>query len=145
MHTAEPVPPIDLSIETSADADTVWRHLTDPDWVVLWFTEASPVGAVGSPYRLDFGDGSVVTGTILTIEPPRRLAYSWTWDSSDATEVTEVTAVTWMIEPLDSQRTTVRIVHDGWAEAGMDASARDDHATYWAGYLDDLRDVLAEA
>ena len=36
--------------------------LTEPEGVALWFTDASPLGPVGSTYRLDFGDGSLVTG-----------------------------------------------------------------------------------
>ena len=56
----------------------------------------------------------------------------------------EVTLVSWTIEPRDGgSRITLR--HDGWDEAGLDVTARDDHAAYWAGYLQDLRDVLEEA
>ena len=34
--------------------------------------------------------------------------------------------------------------HDGWDEAGLDASARDDHAGVLGGLPRDLRDVLEE-
>ena len=37
------------------------------------------------------------------------------------------------------------LVHDGWADAGLDESARDDHEGYWIGYLEDLAAVLEEA
>jgi len=33
---------------------------------------------------------------------------------------------------------------DRIAEAGADEALRDDHEAYWSGYLDDLRDLLAE-
>jgi uncharacterized protein YndB with AHSA1/START domain len=135
------VPPIELVVDTGADPETAWRTLTDPEMVVLWFTDASRLGPVGTRYRLDFGDGSVVTGEIVALDPGRSFAYRWAWDGA---EPREVTLVSWAVEPhLGGSR--VRLVHDGWDEAGLDASARDDHERYWSGYLDDLRDVLSEA
>lgn len=134
------VPPIDLAVETSADPETAWRTLTVPDRVALWFTEASPVGSVGASYRLDFGDGTVVTGEVLAIEPGRRFAHTWTWEGA---ETGEVTSVEWTVEPLPGGGSRVRLVHAGWSEEG-DGSARDDHEGYWSGYLDDLRDILEE-
>jgi uncharacterized protein YndB with AHSA1/START domain len=135
------VAPIDLVLVTGADPDLVWRTLTEPARVATWFTESSRVGPVGSRYRLDFGEGSAIDGEILALEPGRELAYSWAWTGSEAGEVTRVS---WTIEP-HLGGTRVRLVHDGWAEAGLDVSARDDHQRYWSGYLDDLRDVLEEA
>jgi uncharacterized protein YndB with AHSA1/START domain len=54
-----PLEPIRLSIETPADPETAWQAISDPDRVAEWFTDASPVGGVGDPYRLDFGDSAV--------------------------------------------------------------------------------------
>jgi uncharacterized protein YndB with AHSA1/START domain len=135
------VAPIELVVESGADAATAWRTLTDPELVTLWFTDASRLGAVGSRYRLDFGDGTVAGGEVLVLEPGRSFAYAWAWEGA---EPGEVTRVTWTVEPhLGGSR--VRLRHEGWEEAGLDAGARDDHEGYWTGYLDDLRDVLSEA
>ena len=111
----------------------------EPTLVVEWFTEASAVGPVGAPYRLDFGDGSVISGRIRALEPGRRLAYSWMWAD---TEPAEETLVTWTIEPLPGGGTRVTLEHAGWDEAGADVTSRDDHAGYWEGYLEDLVAVL---
>jgi uncharacterized protein YndB with AHSA1/START domain len=135
------VPPIELVMETGADPDTAWRTLTEPARVVLWLTNASSPRRVGDTYRLDFGEGSVVRGEITALEPGHRFAHRWAWDGGEAAEVT---LVTWVVEPkLGGSRITLR--HDGWDAAGLDAGVRDDHAAYWAGYLEDLRDVLEEA
>jgi uncharacterized protein YndB with AHSA1/START domain len=135
------IAPIDLVLVTGAEPELVWRTLTEPERVVLWFTDASRLGGVGDPYRLDFGDGTVVAGEILALEPEHALSYSWAWDGA---EPGEVTRVTWTIEPhLGGSR--VRLVHAGWDDAGLDGAARDDHERYWSGYLDDLRDVLEES
>ena len=141
MTEGVPIAPIDLVLVTGAEPELVWRTLTEPARVTLWFTEASRLGRVGDPYRLDFGDGSVVSGEVLAVDPGRAFSYSWAWEDAGPNEVTRVA---WTIEPhLGGSR--VRLLHDGWAEAGLDAVTRDDHQRYWSDYLDDLRDVLEEA
>jgi len=135
------IPPIALEVELPVEPSTAWRAITDPDRVIEWFTSASPVGPVGSVYRIDFGDGSVVAGQVTELVPDRRFAHRWHWDGADDAETT---LVTWTISQSPGG-STIRLVHDGWAEAGLDESARDDHEGYWAGYLEDLRDLLSGA
>jgi uncharacterized protein YndB with AHSA1/START domain len=135
------VEPIDLIVVTGADPELVWRTLTEPARVALWLTDASRLGPAGSRYRLDFGEGSVVEGEVLGVEAGRSFAYSWSWSGA---EPGETTRVTWTLEPRLGG-TRLRLVHDGWDEAGIDATVRDDHLRYWSGYLDDLHDVLEEA
>ena len=137
----EPPSPIDLMVETDVAPDRVWAALTEPRLVAEWLTDASPVGRIGDPYRLDFGDGSVVEGVVTDLEPGRRFAYTWHWAGA---EIHEETLVDWSVERRDDGGTSVRLVHDGWGEAGLDESVRDDHEGYWAGYLEDLAAVLAE-
>jgi uncharacterized protein YndB with AHSA1/START domain len=138
----EPVAPIRLTIRTPAPRETAWQFLTDPERVVDWFTTASPVGGVGSEYRLDFGEGSVVEGTIVELEPGRRFAHRWTWQDDDPPLET---LVTWEVRSVEGGGSEIVLVHDGWEEAGADEAIRDDHEAYWSGYLDDLRDLLEEA
>jgi uncharacterized protein YndB with AHSA1/START domain len=136
------IPPIRLSIDVKADPATVWTYLTDPERVAEWFTDATPLGAVGDRYQLDFGEGSVVEGIVLGHDPGRRFAHSWAW--ADA-EPRQETAVEWTIEALPDGGTRITLEHGGWLEAGSDDAARDDHEAYWSGYLDDLAALLSEA
>ena len=135
------VPPIELVVDTGADPDTAWRTLTEPARVALWLTDASAPRRAGDTYRLDFGEGSIVRGEIVALEPARTFAHRWAWDGA---EPREVTLVTWAVEPR-AGGSQISLRHDGWDEAGLDTGVRDDHAAYWAGYLEDLRDVLEEA
>ena len=135
------VPPIELVVDTGADPDTAWRTLTEPARVALWLTEASAPRRVGDSYRLDFGEGSIVRGEIMVLEPGHAFAHRWAWDGG---ETGEVTLVSWAVSPR-AGGSRILLRHDGWDEAGMDATARDVHAAYWAGYIEDLRDVLEEA
>lgn len=135
----EPLPPIVLEIRTTASPAQTWATLTDPRRIAEWFTEASSLGSVGMPYRLDFGDGSVVEGVVTALEPGRCFAHTWAW--ADA-EPRQETTVAWTVEPLPDGGARVTLVHDGWAEAGVDGASRDDHEGYWKGYLDDLAAIL---
>lgn len=138
----ESIPAIERTLVVPVTPAAAWAALTDPERVAAWFTDASPVGAVGDEYRLDFGDGSVVEGAIVAIEPGRSFAYSWRWAGAP---LTETTTVAWSVAGTpDGAGSSVRLVHDGWAEAGLDRSVRDDHDGYWAGYLEDLAAVLTD-
>lgn len=135
------IAPIQLTLQTTADVARAWEYLVDPARVAEWFTDASPLGTVGELYRLDFGEGSLVEGSIVAHDPGRQFAYRWAWIDA---EPLQETLVTWSVRPSDSGGAEIELVHDGWDEAGADSAQRDDHEAYWSGYLDDLRDLLEE-
>ncbi|MEI7742618.1 MAG: SRPBCC domain-containing protein [Chloroflexota bacterium] len=139
MSGHAPVDAIQLAIDVPVDAPAAWAAITDPARIIEWFTDASALGPAGSPYRLDFGDGSVVEGTVLTVEPGYRFSHTWSWAGADPDETT---TVTWSVEPLGDGRSRILLVHGDWDEARLDAAARDEHESYWTGYLEDLVAVL---
>lgn len=138
------IEPIALGIETGAPPSRAWAFITDPELVARWFAETSPVGAVGDTYRIDFGDGSIVEGRIVAVEPGRAFAHEWAWNDADPGPLAP-TLVRWAVADLPGGGSRIDLVHEGWTEAGADEAIRDDHEAYWSGYLDDLRDVLDEA
>jgi uncharacterized protein YndB with AHSA1/START domain len=137
---AESLPPITLSIETTATPLDAWAALTEPDRVAEWFTDASALGGVGEAYRLDFGDGSLVEGVVTSLEPGKWFSHTWVWAD---VEPRQETLVTWLVEPTGDDRCRITLTHDGWEDAGLDETARNDHEGYWIGYLDDLASVLS--
>jgi uncharacterized protein YndB with AHSA1/START domain len=139
---SDTLPPIVLEIVVTVPCSDAWTALTDPDRIAEWLTDATPLGAVGDPYRLDFGDGSVVEGIVQVVEPGRQFAHTWAWvDAAPRQE----TVVTWTVESLDAGGTRITLIHDGWSDAGADEAIRDDHEGYWSGYLDDLAAILEES
>ena len=135
------VEPIEMTLDTGASPEVAWAMLTEPRRIAEWFTEATPLGPVGSRYRLDFGDGSVVVGRVTERIPGVRFGHTWSWEELDQA----ATEVTWTLEPLDDGGSRITLRHAGWEEAGADQATRDDHAGYWEGYLADLADVLGQA
>lgn len=135
------IEPIILGFETRATPSRAWAFITDPDLVARWFAETSPVGEPGTPYRIDFGDGSIVEGRIVELEPGRAFGHEWAWlDDKES----RPTVVRWQVEPTDGGGSRIDLVHQGWTEAAADDAIRDNHEAYWSGYLDDLRDLLDE-
>ena len=134
------IAPIVLRMPTAADPVTLWAALTVPERVAAWFTIASPLGAVGAPYTLDFGDGSIVDGELREIVAGHRFAHSWHWQGAPASETTQVT---WAVEPTPDGRSAVVLRHAGWTEAGLAETDRDDHRASWQEYLDALRQLLS--
>ncbi len=134
-----PIAPIELTAYTRAGPASAWAALTDPAVVAEWFTDASPVGHVGSPYRLDFGDGSVVEGTIVALDPGARFSHTWSW-AGDAD--TGSTLVSWAVDAEPGGGSRITLVHAGWSEAGADLATREDHRGYWEMYLSDLVTLL---
>jgi uncharacterized protein YndB with AHSA1/START domain len=124
------IAPLVLRAEVSTDPAATWAALTDPAIVEQWFAKATPVGAVGDTYEIDFGD-DVMRGAILEVAPGERLAYSWGWGE---TAPAQRTRVTWTIA-TSQDGTLVTLTHDGWTAAGLAAADRDEHARYWEGYL----------
>src|SRR5688572_7743540 len=115
--------PIQLTVETPADTDLAWETITDPDRIAEWFTDASPLGRPGEPYRLDFGDSSV-EGAVVSVDPGRGFAYTWAWEGNE--EGAE-TLVSWTVQPLPGGGSRITLEHGGWPETTSDDTARDDH------------------
>jgi len=137
------IDPISLRIETRVAPARAWAFITDPELVARWFAEVSAVGAVGDTYRIDFGDGSIVEGRIVAVEPGRAFAHEWAWNDADP-GLSAPTLVRWEVEGLPGGGSRIDLLHEGWTESGADDAIRDDHEAYWSGYLDDLRDLLDE-
>ena len=72
-------------------------------------------------------------GTYLTVERPRRLAFSWESPFSSDDSV-----VTLEFESIDAETTRVDLTHVKFP----DAESRDNHAGGWNNILDQLNEVL---
>jgi len=137
--TASQIAPIHLNRRVRASRAAAWAAITSPEMVAQWFANVSSLGEVGDPYRIEFEDGSAVAGHLLAINPGRRFVHGWAWEGD---ETRAATRVTWAVEPMSTGGSRIVLEHDGWADAGLGERDRDEHAGYWEGYLDDLRELL---
>jgi len=115
---------IDLTIEIDADAETVWRAISDGKEISSWFPLNADVDPrVGGKYEIDWGPDCAGQGTITDWEEGVRLRYEEEWPGADL-EVP--VTVEYTIESRDG-KTIVRMVNAGF-------SAEED----WADYLDTI-------
>jgi len=115
----------------------LWNALTDPDLTAqYWGHRNVSSWAKGDGWehqRLDGGVDGV--GTILEVDPPRRLAHSWGWPA-DADDPAKHSRVTFDIEPVGD---VVRLIltHE---DLPMDQAARTSEG--WAIVLSSLKSLL---
>jgi uncharacterized protein YndB with AHSA1/START domain len=90
--------------------ETVWRALTDPTSLAEWLMPNDFQPRVGHRFQFRVerarGWSGVVDCTVLVLEPPRKLSYSWRSGKLD-------TVVTWTLEPSGTG-TRLTLAHTGF-------------------------------
>lgn len=60
------------------DQNAVWRMLTEPQALAQWLAPGSIELRPGGTVHIDFADsGTTINSTVLAVDPPQLLAYSW--------------------------------------------------------------------
>ena len=60
------------------DRKSVWRMLTDSEALAQWLAPGSIELSTGGDVHIDFADsGTTIESTVLDLDPPRLLVYSW--------------------------------------------------------------------
>jgi uncharacterized protein YndB with AHSA1/START domain len=73
---------IERELEIAANPETVWALLTDPAEAVRWMGRTAEFDLrPGGAYRVEVLPGNVARGEFVEIDPPRRLVYTWGWES----------------------------------------------------------------
>jgi glutathione S-transferase len=130
-----------------APRDKVFDAFTDEAAMAVWHCprglhvqEISADVRVGGRYRIAIagkgGPAHGVSGTYQAIERPSFLAYTWSWDSTDATPPR-----TTLIEVTLTEKdggTQLHMRHTGFP----DAAKRDDHYQGWTSVYNHLVDYL---
>jgi uncharacterized protein YndB with AHSA1/START domain len=116
-----------------------WFH-ANRDWET---PEAAVDLRVGGAVRLvmrdpEDGDTHGATGRYTEVDPPRRLAFTWTWDRDAEGDGWE-SLIEIDFEDLGDGSTAVRFTHSGL----RDEASRLDHEGGWNNCFDNLERALA--
>lgn len=99
--------------------EKIWKAITEPEQIAVWFTEMDIRAEVGTPYRLIHKGEVAVTGTILEVLEPERFCYSWI-----VTGTTTTTKVSWNLRSLpENNHTELTLIHEGLVAYGDSAPA----------------------
>ena len=107
----------------AAPPERVYAAWTDPALLDRWFCPNPALAldvtadvVVGGTYRVDMGEGRYVAeGTYTELVPPRIVAFTWKWTTSDDDAANPVTQVRVELEPTDDG-THLVLLHAGLAD-----------------------------
>lgn len=129
---------LDRSVTIAARGETVFRYFTDSERFAAWWgagsrIEPRPGGAV----RIRFPNGIVVGGEVVEIQPPRRVVFTYGFESGQPIPI-GASRVTITLKET-ARGTLVRLRHEL-----PDAEVRDEHVQGWRYQLAVFANVVAK-
>ena len=139
---------IEREVLIDAPVEVVWRTITEPDQMSLWFADrVDLVIAPGARGYMQFGDqgGPVV---VVTVEPPTRFSFRWNHPVGEEPRVGNSMLVEFTLTAEGEERTRLRVVESGhelcdWPEVEKKRYA-DEHREGWGEFFDRLAGVVSE-
>jgi uncharacterized protein YndB with AHSA1/START domain len=145
MSTAE----YQIERETVIDApvEVVWRTITEPDQISLWFADTVELEVKpGARGYMGFGEqgGPVI---VESVDPPTRFSFRWNHPAGEEPTAGNTLLVEFTLIG-EGQRTRLRVVESGlhrlpWPDVDKQRYA-DEHNGGWGEFLDRLARLLAE-
>ena len=133
---------VEREIAIAASPETVWQFLVDPDKATSWMGEtASFDPRPGGSYRVGVIPGHTAAGEFIELDPPRRLVYTWGWESDASAPVPVPPGSTTIEYELAPEGTGTRLRFTHRDLPGQEAA--DSHAQGWDHYLGRLAVVAA--
>lgn len=130
-----------------ASVERVWEVITQPEHVGVWFGRGEPAEIdlrPGGIMRVDHGEFGVFPTLIVTVDPPRHLAYRWAGAyPGEVADETNSTLVELFLEPADGG-TLLRVTESGFAALSIPADREssagyDSHRLGWQEVIKNLK------
>lgn len=134
---------VEREIVIAAPPATVFEFFRDPALMALWLGRGHALDPrPGGAFRVEVSDGNVASGVYTVVDPPRRIAFTWGWETQNFSEIhfpPSASLVEIELEPKDSG-TLVRLRHRGLPDPMADM-----HRERWGRYLQRLRSACRAA
>jgi uncharacterized protein YndB with AHSA1/START domain len=102
---------IEHEVRVAASPDIVFAYFTDPAKMVQWMgTEATLDPRPGGVCRVNPGGRTAMLGTFVEVDPPRRVVFTWGWETSMFATPPQSTVVEVSLTP-EGEGTLVRLSH----------------------------------
>jgi uncharacterized protein YndB with AHSA1/START domain len=119
-----------VEVVVQAPASLVFRMFTEAELLVRWIGIAATVEPErGGLFRFELLPGEFCSGRYVEVVPPRRVVFTWGWESGALPVSPGSTTVQVDLMEHDGA-TAVRLTH-----RGLDAAMRPMHAEGWVRYL----------
>lgn len=125
-------PPVEVEIRIAAPPEDVFPYLVEPAHLVRWMGEEARVDAQpGGAFWLRMGRDDIAVGTVVHVDPPHQVVFTWGWDGSD--EVPPGSSTVTFDLRADGGATVVSLTH-----RDLPAEWCDRHAAGWTQHLAEL-------
>jgi uncharacterized protein YndB with AHSA1/START domain/DNA-binding transcriptional ArsR family regulator len=96
--------------------EQIWQAMTDPDVTQRYLhgTRVESNWQAGAPVRYRSGDAVIVAGSVLEVNPPRRLLTTWSFSRAEHLHGDPPSRVVWDIKPL-GDTCCLTLIHDQFA------------------------------
>ncbi len=102
---------VDRDVRVAAPPEVVFGFFTDPAKITRWMGRAATLDPrPGGIFRVEISPSDVARGEYVAVEPPRRVAFTWGWESGGAPLAPGASLVEVTFTP-DGDGTRVRLVH----------------------------------
>jgi uncharacterized protein YndB with AHSA1/START domain len=123
---------VEREIAIEARPETVWGLLTDAGLATRWMGQTAHFDLrPGGEYRVEVIPGNTASGAFVEIDPPRRLVYTWGWESGQGSAVAPGSSTVEFELVPQGTGTLLRLRHHGLPTDESAAS----HAHGWDHYL----------
>ncbi len=113
---------VERELQIAASPETVWQFLVDPEKMTRWMGESATLEPrPGGLYQVGVIPGHTARGEIVEFDPPRRLVFTWGWDSGSVVEPGSTTIEIELVP--EGEGTVVRFAHVRAARRGVGAVA----------------------
>ena len=131
---------IDRTLELKASPERVWKALADPAELCRWFPHRAEFELQpGNEGWFEWDDHGRYPLRIETVEPPRRLSWSWTHKPGAPFDPENATLVEWTLTPRDDGGTTLTMSESGFKTE----EHHKDNTGGWNAELAELETLLA--
>jgi uncharacterized protein YndB with AHSA1/START domain len=129
---------VEYETRIAARPETVFQFFCDPAKMVQWMgTEATLDPRPGGVCRVDPASHAVMSGEFVEVDPPRRIVFTWGWETELASTPPQSTIVEVTLTP-EGDGTLLRLVH-----RRLRPEAVAFHRTGWDHYLPRLALIAA--
>ena len=111
MANADTGAAVELEMQIAASPETVYDFFTDPDKMIQWMGRSAVLDPhPGGAFRCDINGRDVAAGQFVELDPPRRIVFTWGWDTEDPVTPPGSSTVEVELIPEDAG-TRLRLTH----------------------------------
>ena len=134
MASAETAAGVEIEVRIEARPETIFDFFTDPDRMVQWMGRSHDLDPrPGGVFRCDINGRDVASGSYVEVDPPRRVVFTWGWESEASPTKPGSSTVEVNLEPA-GEGTLVRLAHRDLAAEEQ----RSAHRHGWEHYFERL-------